>query len=123
MDTGRAKRPCLQTIVEPGTQYGPRGVLAGKGQHARRIRLDLQQQSGHIECVPGQFIVVPRMALGQIGEADAEFRQKRKFRGCQKTRCQSGLEKRPPKQIARVGVVGPFLGGSLAGRRAAKHQP
>ena len=97
-------------------------MFAGEGQHAGSVGLDLRQQPRNVERVLGQFVVVADVALGQIGQADAEFGQLRKFLRGQQPWREPGLEQRAPEHVAGVSIVSPFLGRPLACGGPAKHQ-
>ena len=112
----------LQAIVDGMTERGTGRVLAGEREQARLVVFDLGDQRRHVERIAWQFVVVAAVALGQIGEADAEFGQLRKFRRRQQARGHSGFEQRTPEQVAGMRVVSAFSGRAPAGGGAAEHQ-
>jgi hypothetical protein len=111
-----------QPVADRVTERGASRVLAGEGEQARGMALDLGDQRGRVERVARQLVVVAGVALGQVGEADAVAGQLREFRRHQQAWGQPGLEQRAPEQVAGVGVVGALGRRAPARGGAAEHQ-
>ena len=78
-DLGRTECTILQAVAHIGSQHRACAMLAGEGQHGRRMVFDLGQQRGYVERIPWQLVVIADVALGQVGQADTEFGQERKL--------------------------------------------
>src|SRR6185437_9330129 len=100
----------LQAAVDGMAQRGPRGILAGEGDEARCVALDFRPQCRRVEGITRELVVIAAVALGEVGEADAELWQQREFGGRELARREAGFEQRAPEQVAGMGVVGPFGG-------------
>jgi hypothetical protein len=101
----RFRRPAIEQA---------RGFLAGEGDGLRPIASNLFLEGRDVDGGFERLMVHSRAELANIGKADAEFQQIRKFMRLVPARRDAYFVDRTPKAIAAMRVVMAEVGGSLA---------
>jgi hypothetical protein len=81
----------------------------GERYGAGPVRLDHRPEAGDIERLPCDLVIHPGAELGEIGEPDAELKQRGELVGLVQPRRDPGLIQRAPEAIAVMNVIVPAV--------------